>query len=58
MLLLPLFFSDHFAQMFKYAPGPVKKEKQKKSNFENLYPTHARPEIPQFVKKPEISKSR
>ena len=37
------FFSDHVAQLFKYAPRPVMKKK-KKSDFENLYPTHARPE--------------
>ena len=40
VLLLPL-FSDRLEMMFKYAPRPVIK---KKSDFENLYPCHARPE--------------
>ena len=36
------FFSDRLETMFKYALRTVMKKK--KSNFENLYPWHARPD--------------
>ena len=49
------FFSDHFSQLFKYAPRPVMKKK-KKSELKNLYHTHAWSENVENVKKLEFSK--